>query len=220
MSTSKSFYEVLSLPRDAKRPDIKSRFLELARERHPDRFQGEEKARAEVEFQEITEAFNILMDPVRRRQHDLELDRPAGKSTYDPTEVARVYVNRGIRAFKQGNFFEAADNFERACQTEPRNYQAWHHLALVCIREERWLPKAREAIDHACELRPDHAPYLKLAGKIYARSGMTPRAKQYYNQALKVGGADASIRKALEALGEAPPKEQEKGKPSLFRKVW
>ena len=217
---NKDFYAVLSLPRNAKPPQIKERFLELARERHPDRFQGQDKDRAEIEFQDITEAFNILMDPVRRRQHDLELDRPTGKAVHDPQEIVRVYLNRGIRAFKERNLAAAAANFSRAAEIDSENYQAWHHLALTCVREERWLPRAQEAIVKACELRPHHAPYLKLAGKIFARSGMTSRAKQYYNQALREGGSDPSITKALKALDGAPKQDQEKEKPGLFGKIW
>lgn len=217
---TKDFYSVLSLPRNAKPPEIKERFLELARERHPDRFQGGDKDRAEREFQDITEAFNMLMDPVRRRQHDLDLDRPTSQAVHDPKEVVRVYLNRGIRAFKKKNLAEAAANFSRAIESDPDNYQAWHHLALTCVRERRWLPRAQEAIVKACELRPRHAPYLKLAGKIFARSRMTSRAKQYYNQALREGGPDPAVTKAIKALEEGPRQEQDKDKPGLFRKIW
>lgn len=217
---TKDFYRVLDLPRDVKARDIKVRFRELARERHPDRFTGADKDQAEREFQDITEAFNVLTDPVRRRQHDLELDRPAQRAVHDPKEVVRVYLNRGIRAYKSQNLAEAAGNFARATEADPTNYQAWHHLALTCVREKRWLERAQEAIGKACDLRPDHPPYLKLAGKIYARSGMTARAKQYYNQALRVGGPDSAVSKALKELGQAPASDPEKGKSGLFGKIW
>ncbi|MEM1202432.1 MAG: DnaJ domain-containing protein [Acidobacteriota bacterium] len=222
ISSNKDFYAVLGVPRDATVRDIKKRFLALARERHPDRFQGDAKVEAETEFQNITEAFNVLSDPVRRRQVDLALSRPA-KAQHDPQDILRVYLNRGIRAFKQGNWLEAANNFDRATQTNPNEAQAWHHLALTCMKEPRWSTKAQEAIVRACELRPDHLPYLKLAGRIFADGGMTPRAKQYYNQALKLSGGDPSIRKALADLtGGAPADgpEAAEGKPSLFRKIW
>ena len=219
---SKDFYTVLSLPRDAKQRHIKERFRQLARERHPDRFQGSDKEKAQLEFQDITEAFNVLMDPVRRRQHDLDLDRPTRRAVHDPKEVVRVYLNRGIRAFKQHNLAEAAANFTRAIENDPDNYQAWHHLALTCMRERRWMSRAQDAIVRACELRPGHVPYLKLAGKIFARSGVTVRAKQYYNQALREGGPDPAVSTALKALDGAPKpeREPEKGKPGLFRKIW
>lgn len=216
----KDFYAILSLPRGAKPREIKARFRELARERHPDRFQGGEKVQAEQDFQNITEAFNVLMDPTLRRQHDVELDRPTQAAQHDPGKVARVYLNRGIRAYKEGNLPSAADNFTRAAQAEPGNFQAWHHLALTCSREDRWLQKAQEAIVKAIELRPNHIPYLKLAGKIFLKSKMTSKAKQYYNEVVKLGGGDPKTREALEALGEAPHKLQETEKAGLFRKIW
>lgn len=224
-SQTKDFYVILGVSRSAAPQDIKKRFLELARERHPDRFKGAEKQKAELEFQDITEAFNVLSDPVRRRQLDAELNRPAGSAKpYDNSEIVRVYLNRGIRAYKEGKWLEAATHFDRATQTDPQNVQAWHHLALTCMKEERWNSKAQEAIDRALQIEPQNVAYLKLAGKIYATGGMAARAKQYYNDALKVGGPDATVRKALEELGGSPPAgpraEPEKGKPSLFRKIW
>ena len=222
-SLHQDFYAILGIARDAATKDIKKRFRELARERHPDRFSGAEKERAENEFQRITEAFNVLSDPVRRRQVDLFLAQPQ-KGRRDSADVVRVYLNRGIRAYKQGNFLEAANYFDRATQTEPANAQAWHHLALTSMKEQRWLVKAQEAIDRAVELRPDHVPYLKLAGRIYAMAGVTTRAKQYYNQALKIAGNDGSIRKALEelagGLSEGAEEAGAKAKPGLFRKMW
>lgn len=221
-SLQKDFYAVLGIGRDAGPKQIKQRFRELARDRHPDRFQGEDKARAELAFQEITEAFNVLADPVRRRQVDLFLARPKDFES-GPGEIIRVFMNRGIRAYKQGNLIEAANNFDRVTQLDSSNSQAWHHLALTCAREPRWANKAQQAIERALELRPDHLPFLKLAGKIYAEAGMTSRAKQYYNQALKLAGSDTSIRKALSELAggaNGETKQPAENKPGLFRKIW
>lgn len=224
-SQEKNFYSVLGVSQQASEREIKQRFRELARSRHPDRFQGEEKAQAEIDFQNITEAFNVLSDPVRRRQVDLYLSRPSGEAQQTASDVVRVYMNRGIRAYKSGNLIEAASNFSRAADTEPDNTQAWHHLALTCAKEPRWHQKAQDAVLRALELKPNHVPYLKLAGKIFAQGGMTSRAKQYYNQALKLAGTDASIRKALrelspDAKSSEPQAKTEQGKTGLFRKIW
>src|SRR6202035_951938 len=107
---AKDFYAILGVPRTASEDQLRQRFRELARERHPDRFRGEEKARAEKDFQDITQAFNVLSDPERRRSHDRELARPQEIS--DPRQLVRVYLQRGIRAYKEKNYFEAADNFD------------------------------------------------------------------------------------------------------------
>src|SRR5262249_41225634 len=170
------------------------RFRELARQCHPDRFQGEAKARAEEQFQEITQAFNVLVDPARRRNHDLELARPEpGATGADPRQLAKVYLQRGIKAYKEKNNFEAADSFARATQADPGNAQAWHHLALACSQQASWLPRAVEAIERACELVPMNAGYRKLAGKIAVLAGQPEAAERHYRAALEWGEDDPAI---------------------------
>jgi molecular chaperone DnaJ len=55
------YYAVLGVGREAGADEIRRRFRDLARQRHPDRFQGSEKARAETEFQAVTQALAFRM---------------------------------------------------------------------------------------------------------------------------------------------------------------
>src|SRR3954447_10204024 len=98
---ARDFYAVLAVPRNATEDQIRQRFRELARTRHPDRFQGPEKVRAESEFQEITQAFNVLIDPERRRRHDVELVRPDEGAPVDGRQLFKVYLQRGVKAYKE-----------------------------------------------------------------------------------------------------------------------
>jgi tetratricopeptide (TPR) repeat protein len=203
----RDFYAILALPRNATEDQIRQRFRELARARHPDRFQGEAKAQAEREFQEITQAFNVLVDPERRRQHDLELARPEpGATSADPRQLARVFLQRGIKAYKEKNHFEAADSFDRATREDPGNAQAWHHLALACSQQPSWIDRAVEAIERACELQPMNAAYRKLAGRIAVLAGQPERAERHYRAALEWGDDDPAVHQALASLTKSPPK--------------
>jgi curved DNA-binding protein CbpA len=192
------FYSVLGLARNATEEQIRQRFRELARVRHPDRFQGAEKETAERDFQAITQAFNVLSDPERRRQHDLELARPGADS--DPRQVARAYLQRGIKAYKEKSFLEAADNFDRATKADPTSAQTWHHLALACAQQPNWLPRAVTAIERACELEPMNPSYHKQAGRICALAGQAERAVLHYRKAIEWGEDDPAVRRALEDL--------------------
>ena len=198
----KNYYDILGLPRNATTRQVRDRFRTLARELHPDRFRGAEKPEAEGRFQEITQAFNVLHDPARRRDHDLELARPEGQRQ-DDSEAARVYLKRGIKAFREKQYSQAAENFDRATRENPASAQGWHYLALACRGKRQWLPRAREAILKACDLDPMNAVYLKLAGEIFADSGMSRRAQIYYQKALTWGGDDPAIRQALDQLAGA-----------------
>jgi curved DNA-binding protein CbpA len=212
---SRDYYAVLGVPRDASEATIRDRFRQLARERHPDRFRGAEKERAEHDFQATTEAFNVLMNPVRRRQHDAELAAPkAGASTgIDQEQLSKVYLQRGVKAYKEKSYREAADSFERATRATPGHAPAWYSLALACSRDERYLPKAREAISRACELDAMNETYLRAAGRIFGHSGDLARAERYYNEALKWSANDPEIQRELDEL-----KGSRKGRFSLFGK--
>jgi curved DNA-binding protein CbpA len=203
---ARDFYTVLAVPRNATEEQIRQRFRELARTRHPDRFQGMEKARAEKEFQDITQAFNVLADPERRRKHDVDLVRPEESSAGDPRQLFKVYLQRGVKAYKEKNYLEAASNFDLATQTDPKSGQAWHHLAQACSQQRNWLPRAVDAIDRACQIEPMNSGYLKQAGRILALTGQTEKAIQYYRKALQWGDDDATVRQALEELTAPSPR--------------
>ncbi len=196
----RDFYAVLAVPRNVAADQLRKRFRQLARERHPDRFQGEEKLRAERDFQDITEAFNALSDPDRRRQHDVELSRPQEPAPTDGKAAAKIYLQRGIKAYREGNFAAAADAFDRAIQSDRENSQAWHHLALACSQNPSLLQRATGAIETACRLSPMNTSYLKLAGRLFAVAGDVDAAERYYREALQWGGEDEQITAAIEAL--------------------
>lgn len=201
---ARDFYAVLALPRNASEDQIRQRFRELARTRHPDRFQGAEKARAEIEFQELTQAFNVLADPERRRRHDNELMRPEeAASASDPRQAFRAYLQRGVKAYKEKNYLEAASNFDQATQADPKSGQAWHHLAQACSQQKNWLPRAVAAIERACQLEPMNVTYLKQAGRICALAGQNEQAIQYYRKAIQWGGDDPVVRQALDELNRS-----------------
>ena len=66
-------YRVLGLPRDASATELRRAYLRLARAHHPDRFIGAPAARqaeAERRMQELTQAWSLVGDERRRRQHD------------------------------------------------------------------------------------------------------------------------------------------------------
>jgi curved DNA-binding protein CbpA len=210
---AKDYYSLLSLQRSASPTEIRDRFRQLARERHPDRFQGAERAQAEIAFQEITEAFNVLSNPERRRQHDLELARPTAEpGGGDAQRLVKFHLEAGVGFYRDGNYTQAAEAFEKVTELDPKSHQGWHHLAQALAVQRRFLPRAGAAIARACELNPVSPPYLKLAGRIHAELGAVDKAERYYNEAIALGGEDAAVTKALEELRA----RSKKGRSGLF----
>ena len=198
---TESYYTILGVPKNATSKQIRERFLQLARDRHPDRFADEEKEDAEFAFQQITQAYNILHDPTRRRQYDEDQDLSSKSPQQDVTaQAARVYMRRGIEAFKKKRYQEAATNLEQATQDDGKDPQAWFYLAQVYAQRTSLLSRALAAAAKACELDPANPEYLKKAGELAVMAGMNTRAIKYYRDALTFGGEDAEIRAALKGL--------------------
>src|SRR5438552_11514453 len=96
-----NYYEVLGVERSASEEEIRDRFRKLAREQHPDRYKGSDKSEAERRFQTLTEAVNVLTNPVKRKQHDAEMSSGISKGgPADLAQVAKAYLKKGIDAFR------------------------------------------------------------------------------------------------------------------------
>src|SRR5688500_11994906 len=62
------FYQTLGVGRGASEPEIKKAYRKLAMTFHPDRNNGSKEA--EEKFKAITEAYDVLRDPDKRRLYD------------------------------------------------------------------------------------------------------------------------------------------------------
>ena len=65
---SKSYYEILGVPKDASADAIKKAYRKQAMKYHPDRNQGD--AEAEAKFKEAAEAYEVLSDLQKRQIYD------------------------------------------------------------------------------------------------------------------------------------------------------
>jgi len=65
----KDYYEILGVPRNATEEEIKKAYRKLALKYHPDRNPNNKKE-AEEKFREISEAYEVLMDPEKRALYD------------------------------------------------------------------------------------------------------------------------------------------------------
>ena len=67
MATTRDYYEILGVPREASDDEVKKAFRKLAQQWHPD---VNTSAGADERFKEINEAYQVLSDPQRRQAYD------------------------------------------------------------------------------------------------------------------------------------------------------
>ena len=104
---AKSYFAILEVRSNASPDEIRSAYRRLAKEFHPDRYEGDRKT-----FQQIQEAYSVLGNPKRRRDYENELaelrtKRPVEYSSYiepEPLIPVNEYVDMGeispVRSFE------------------------------------------------------------------------------------------------------------------------
>ncbi|CAG8839106.1 9051_t:CDS:1, partial [Racocetra persica] len=66
--TSKCYYEILGISKEAKTEEINRAYRKLALQYHPDK---NKSSQAEKKFQEITKAYDVLSDEKKRGNYDM-----------------------------------------------------------------------------------------------------------------------------------------------------
>lgn len=210
-----NYYEILGVDRSATDQEIRDRFRTLARENHPDRYRGDDKAGAERKFQTLTEAVNVLTNPVKRRQHDDQLVGGAARGPADFTQVAKAYLAKGVKAFKDGDIHAAYENFDMAVKHNP-DAKSFHYLALAASRIPAYQRQAVQAIESAVNREQMNPVYRKDAGLICKRAGQLAKAERHFEELLKWDASNVEAQTALAELRET--KEAAKGGFSIFGK--
>ncbi len=82
----KDYYKILGVSPSATAEEIKSAYRRLALKYHPDR--NPDDPYAEEKFKEISEAYAVLIDPVKRRQYDeARLRKEKERFSYSQEEI-------------------------------------------------------------------------------------------------------------------------------------
>src|SRR3972149_1421710 len=90
----RDLYEVLGVARDVAADALRKAYRKLARRHHPDVNPGDEAA--EERFKEISEAYDVLSDPVKRRNYD-EFGEISLQGGFDPERARHARKAFGAR---------------------------------------------------------------------------------------------------------------------------
>jgi len=204
MSNQKNFYEVLGIEQSASQEQVRSAFRKLARERHPDRFQGVVRRDAEREFQAITEAYNILSDPERRARYDQTLQGAGGsEGLTNPRELARAMLAKAVSLMKAGDTSRAGEFFSHAVAHDPQSAKAHHLYGSFLAQHGGRLEEALRQLDQAVKLDPLNVRVLLDASRLFARARMFTRASRLAETAAELSPDDPTVESWLQQLKQA-----------------
>jgi DnaJ-class molecular chaperone len=148
------YYAVLGIIRAASADQIRAAFHRFAREHHPDNFVGRpaEEAAHHTELYRLgSEAYRVLLDPMKRKIYDEGLVEGRTRYSFDRAEEtrrtlrppggvvlrsskARVFFTRAHKAIKAEDWPQAKLNLQMALQNEPDNEDLKGKLQEVLAR--------------------------------------------------------------------------------------
>ena len=87
-----NYYELLDVPVNATTDEIKKHYRKYARIHHPDKGGDPEQ------FKEIHEAYETLMDPIKRHQYDMDISGTNYTFTQEDYDMIYRYYNSFINS--------------------------------------------------------------------------------------------------------------------------
>ena len=179
----KDYYEVLGVPRNATKNQIKDAYRNLALQFHPDRNKSHE---AEARFKEISEAYAVLSDDDKRRAYDAG-GREGVYQKYSQEDLFRGAdfgdIFRGMGGFGFDDIFAQFFGGGGGARQPSRGEDLTYHLQL---RLENIAEDSNREIDIP---RGEVCPTCSGSG---AKQGTTPRS-------CSVCGGTGQVRKVQSA---------------------
>ena len=151
--SEKEYYDVLGVPKNATKDQIKDAYRNLALQYHPDRNKSPE---AEEKFKEISEAYAVLSDDDKRRQYD-NFGKESIHQTYTSEDLFRgtnfgdVFRDVGFGGFDDifAQFFGGAPR-ERPRRGEDLTYHLQLNLGDVISETTREIEVPRMEVCDTC----------------------------------------------------------------------
>jgi curved DNA-binding protein CbpA len=195
------YYKLLGVAPSASTGEIRKAYLQLARDKHPDRYpEGPEKDAAGAVFQELTTAFNTLCNEGSRREYDETRDRPKPTS---PEEIARDAFERAGPLLKGGALDEAVTLLRTAVHHAPQSAEYHAALGRALSRDPAAARQAIQELDQATKLAPENAAAFADLAILLHRQGLSLRARRSLETARRLAPGHPRVAAASSELGGA-----------------
>ncbi len=199
-----NFYEILGVAKNASSAEIRSAYVRLVKERHPDRVQDPvEKDRAQEFLKDLTAAFNTLSNDRSRQEYDHSLEKPRPKA---PEEIAALAFAQGMKAYEAKAYHEAVELLRNAVVHAPEEPRIRAALGLALAKNPHWVRDAIQETERATQLDPQSATYQSQLAELFFSQGLRLRARKAAEAALRLNADDRRAQKIFaETSTDEPP---------------
>lgn len=210
-------FEKLGVARDASEGAIRSAYMTLAKETHPDRYANASQAArdlAEQAFREVTRAYEVLSDPARLAAYrdDPLRDRKDSQALDEAQRAisAEREFQRGEARLRSHDWSGALRHFERAVELYPEEgeylaYCGWAYY-LTHGHDDDVFRHAFTLVKRGAKLAPEREkPYLFL-GRLCQAAGRLELAERMFTKAVECRPDSIEALRELRLLQMRRPK--------------
>ncbi len=204
--SSKTFYQVLDIPKTATEEEIKKAYFQMARRFHPDRFDrtvvNDNKSVIDEVFNTITNAYRILINKEKRRAYDSGTGMEAHEDLQDVLRIADVKFRQGKTLYGQERFDDAISLLEEAVRMRRDKADFFLLLAMAESKVPAYLHKAEEDFQKAIAMEPWNPEAYVGLGCLYKKEGLQTKAARQFEKALEADPDHPTARTELEEMTE------------------
>jgi len=195
-----NYYEILDVEDFVNAEQIKKAYYRRAKELHPDRHSHlphETKEKLSSIFAHLTEAYEILMNSESKKKYDKSLTlKPA---TVSNEELAHREFEQGKIEFWNGNLSEAEMFFQKAIYFNNSSAKYFYFYAKTLLKLGK-IHEAERAIKKALNHDPLNSDYSVEAGCIYHALGLSYRARENFETALRLEPSNTRAHEGMMGL--------------------
>ena len=189
----KNYYQILGVPENAERTQIKKAYIMLAKRYHPDKLSVEEKAN-DI-FADISEAYAVLSDDKKRAEYDEKFNKFRKGEDVEKQqreEKSKKMFIRAKRKIKEGHvqesleLIEKINEFYKYSQTKPSaEFKSYYGYVLYLSGKRK--KDAMIMMDNAIsETMFNEEDILLNLAEVYFIEKDTVKAKDYLIRAAKL----------------------------------
>jgi curved DNA-binding protein CbpA len=198
-------FQVLGVNNTMSPEELKKVYFKLAKRYHPDRHLEPEmadvKQKLEALFARVHDAYHRVSASEQHQQFEEKHAEEYVENYVEKTGKAVAYFNAGIKDFKAGNFWGAAESFAWSVRLDPVKAPYFYYYALSLARIPRRAREAEENLQKAIEIDPLKPEYHLELGKLYLKAGLRPKALDVFNVGLRDNPFSEKLMEAIRAAG-------------------